>query len=244
MKKEEGGYFGWRKKIGLLVVSTDLVCEPAFNKTVPLGVTIHTSRMTLREATPEALLEMTSHIERAAKEVASAKVDLIVFGCTSGSFLKGTKDWNCEITRRIQETSEIPAITTTTAVVEALKKLEINKVAVATPYIDAINMQERKYLENMGFKVVKIKGMKLTDPQKYQAISPLEVYQFARTVDMPEADGIFISCTAFRALEIAERLEEERGKPVVTSNSASIWYALRKVGVDDGIEGYGQLLRK
>jgi len=243
MRKEEDGFYGWRAKIGLLVVSTDLVCEPAFNKTVPPGVSIHAARMTLREATPQALLEMTTHIERAAKDVGSAKVDLIVFGCTSGSFLKGIKTWNEEITRRIEEAAKIPAVTTTTAVVEALEKLGIERVAVATPYIDAINMQGRKYLENKGFKVVNIKGMQLTNPQRYQSIPPLEVYKFATTADTPEADGIFISCTAFRALEIAGRLEKEKGKPVVTSNSASIWYALRKVGIDDKIEGYGQLLR-
>ena len=243
IKIEGNGVYGWRVKIGLLVVSTDLVCEPAFNKTVPPGVSIHTARMTFREATPEALLRMTSHIERAAKDVGSAKVDLIVFGCTSGSFLKGNKSRNEEITRRIEDAAKTPAITTTTAVVEALKKLGIKRVAVVTPYIDAINMNGRKYLENMGFKVLNILGMQLTNPQRYQSVRPLEVYKFARTVDTSEADGMFISCTAFRSLEIAELLEKDIGKPVVTSNSASIWYALRKVGIDDAIEGYGQLLR-
>lgn len=240
---EGNGFYGWRAKIGLLVVSTDLVCEPAFNKTVPPGVSIHTSRMTFREAIPEALLNMISHVERAAKDVASAKVDLIVFGCTSGSFIRGTKNWNEEITRRIEDAAKIPAITTTTAVVEALKKLGIKRVAVVTPYIDSINMKGRKYLENIGFKVVNIVGMQLTNPQTYQSVRPLEVYKFARNIDTSEADGVFINCTAFRALEIAELFEKDIGKPVVTSNSASIWHALRKVGINDRIEGYGQLLR-
>jgi len=240
---EGNGFYGWRAKIGLLVVSTDLVCEPAFNKIVPSGVSIHTARMTFREATPEALLNMTSHVERAAKDVASAKVDLIVFGCTSGSFLKGTENWNEEIMRRIEDAAKIPAITTTTAVAEALKKLGIKRVAVVTPYIDAINVKGKKYLENIGFKVVNILGMQLINPPEYQSVRPSEVYKFARTVDTPEADGMFISCTAFRALEIAELLEKDIGKPVVTSNSASIWYALRKVGIDECIRGYGQLLR-
>ena len=239
----EDGFYGWRAKIGLLVVSTDLVCEPAFNNTVPSGVSIHTARMTFREATPDALLKMASHVERAAEDIASAKVDLIVFGCTSGSFLKGAKSWNENITKRIEDATGIPAITTTTAVVEALKTLGMKKLAVVTPYIDAINMKGKEYLEKLGFTMANIVGLQLTDPQKYQSVRPVDVYKFARTADTPEADGMFISCTAFRALEIAELLEREIGKPVVTSNSASIWYALRKVGVDDTIDGYGQLLQ-
>jgi len=67
-------------------------------------------------------------------------------------------------------------------------------------------------------------------------------YKLARFVNGPEAQGILISCTNFRTLEIIERLEKDLGKPVVTSVQATVWAALRQIGVGDQLPGWGRLL--
>jgi len=61
-------------------------------------------------------------------------------------------------------------------------------------------------------------------------------------VNIPEADAVFISCTSVRTFEIIAPLERDLGKPVISSNQATIWHALRKTGIRDTIEGYGRLL--
>jgi maleate isomerase len=63
-------------------------------------------------------------------------------------------------------------------------------------------------------------------------------------VDGKENEAIFISCTNFRTIEIIQELEEATGKPVISSNQATLWYALRKLGLKDSIKGYGQLLEQ
>jgi len=68
--------------------------------------------------------------------------------------------------------------------------------------------------------------------------------ELAREVNCPEADGIFISCTNFRALEGVEELEAELGKPVLTSNTTTMWHTLRRSGYDGPARLGGSLLRQ
>jgi len=72
--------------------------------------------------------------------------------------------------------------------------------------------------------------------------SPEEIYHFAKTVWIPEADGLFISCLNFRAQAAIQALENDLMKPVVTSTQATLWNILRTVGVNEKISGYGRLM--
>ena len=74
-------------------------------------------------------------------------------------------------------------------------------------------------------------------------LSPEAILQGAIEADRPEAEALFISCTAIRALDVVEKIENVIGKPVVTANQALIWQALRISGCSDSVEGYGNLLR-
>jgi maleate cis-trans isomerase len=55
---------------------------------------------------------------------------------------------------------------------------------------------------------------------------------------------VFISCTGFAAIPIIEQLEADLGKPVVTSNQATFWAALRRAGLNDRVGGLGRLLKE
>jgi maleate isomerase len=56
------------------------------------------------------------------------------------------------------------------------------------------------------------------------------------------ADAYFLSCAQIKSPEIVEELENELGKPVITSNTAAFWQSLRLSGVEDRIHGFGRLL--
>ena len=72
---------------------------------------------------------------------------------------------------------------------------------------------------------------------------PVEsAYRLARFVDRPDADAIFLSCTNLATLGVIEAIEQELGKPVVTSNQATFWACLRVLGIGLPISGYGRLL--
>jgi maleate isomerase len=233
--------YGWRGRIGLIIPSSNTTMEPELYRIAPPGVSIHISRIPLKDVTRDSLLEMERHTLRAAMELLDANVDLVLYGCTSGSLIGGP-GFDRMISSKISETIKRPAVTTATAVIEALETIGARRIVVATPYIDEVNDEERRFLESHGIRVMRIMGLGIKNNLDIGRITPEEVYRFARSLYSEGADALFISCTNLRTIEIIEPLERDLGIPVVTSNQASLWSALRRLGVRDRIQGYGRLL--
>ncbi len=244
--------YGWRARIGLLLPGPNTTMEPEFYKMAPEGVTTHTIRLSIKELTTEGLIEMDKEVADAARKIMDVGPNVLVFGCTSGSFAKGARH-DEELVEEMEDISGRPAVSTSNAVLKALHHLKIRKVAVATPYNEEINEKERHFLEANGFRVTKIRGLGYRNRAPFYPLADLPVstpglhdpsvaYRLALDVFSEEADGIFISCTNFRTIEIIDILEKSVGRPVVTSNQATMIAALRKVGIRDQIKGYGSLM--
>ena len=235
--------YGWRARIGLILPSLNVTMESEMARLMPPGVSIHAARvMTQGQMTPDSYREMAAEVARAAELLETADVDIVAYACTSGSIVEDEEP----ILERIRQAARAPAVATAPAVVEALRRLNISAVAVATPYVEFVNEAERKYLEVRGFRVTAIKGLllgKTAEDRRAIGKQPAEVaFRLAREVDSPEAQGIFISCTNFATLPIIALLERDAGKPVVTSVQATAWALLRALSIRDRIPGYGALL--
>ncbi len=235
--------YGWRAKIGLIIPSTNTINEPEFWRLAPEGVTVHTGRATSTGEFSEAYFQrLREAANRCADDLATAEVDVIAYGCTSGSIVCPLE----EIVADIGSRTGVPTIATAGSVVAALRALNVRRVAVATPYVDFINEAEREFLTRYGFEVTSLHGLRLGETQAERRsigrVPPEHVYRMARRVDRPEAEAIFISCTNLATLDVIARIEADLGKPVVTSNQACFWNCLRLAGVPDRIEGHGRLL--
>ena len=68
------------------------------------------------------------------------------------------------------------------------------------------------------------------------------VEELANSINSPDADALFLSCSDMATLGSIERLEQQLGKPVISSAQATFWAALRMAGIEDKIEGCGRLL--
>jgi len=227
-------------RIGLLLPSSNTTMEPDFYRMAPEGVTVHSARMHLEDVTPESLERMAGEAEQAAGLLSTADLDVMVFGCTSGSLIRGV-EWEKSLVRKTEKASNTPTVTTAGAVVEALRALDAQKIRVFTPYTDAVNRLENTFLEAHGFQVDSIRGLGLVDNLKIGRVTPEEI---TRLVDADRgADCLFISCTNLPVVHLIQTLEEKHRKPVVTSNQASMWAALRRLGLP-GLEGYGALLSR
>jgi maleate isomerase len=186
--------YGWRARIGLIVPSSNTTMEPEMWRLVPSGVSIHTTRVRLEKVTVEELLAMEKEASYAARLLATADVDLIVYGCTTGS-LVGGPGYDEKIAKSLEEASGKPAIATATAVIEALKFLGAKRVALATPYIDEVNEKEARFLEHHGFEVVDLKAFRIERNTDIGRTPPERVYRLVRSLDTSRADAVFISCT-------------------------------------------------
>jgi maleate isomerase len=166
---------------------------------------------------------------------------VIVFACTSGSLVHGV-GWDREVAGRIERASGRTATTTTTAALAALRVVGATSLAIATPYLEEINAIERRFLEESGFAVASIGGLGCATDAEIGRLEPVDAVSLVERVDTPEADAVFISCTNFHCLPAIALLERQLDKPVVTSNLAGAWAALRQIGIDDAIPGHGRLL--
>ena len=235
-----------RTRIGVMVPSTNTTFEADFQLVAPRDVTIHGQRLWLTDEDEGAgsMDRMNFEIETAARYLATAKVDGVVYGCTTGGFYKGP-GWDEEMVTLIERTAGVPAVATSPSVIEALRLLGAKRISIASPYPRWNNEKLRAYMEAQGFEVLNLEA----DPRAAQAGNqgindqdPEEIVEFAARTCHPEAEALFCSCTAWRALEAVEELERRTGRPVVTSNQATIWATFRKLGVDRQIDGYGRLL--
>jgi len=238
---------GQRKRIGVMVPSTNTTCEADFHMVAPPGVTVHGQRLWLTNDAlgEEGMNRMNAEIESGARYLATAKVDVISYGCTTGSFYKGP-GWDRDVVALISRTAGVPAVATTPAVVEALRRFGARRISVATPYPEWNNSRLRAYLEAMGFEVLNLAAEPQAARSGNQGINdqdPEVIVEFASRVCRPEADALLCSCTAWRSVEAAEEIERRTGKPVVTSNQAAIWASLRALGLTAPIGGFGRLLR-
>jgi len=176
-----------------------------------------------------------------AIKLADADVDLIIYGCTTGSLFRGPSHY-LELQKNIEETTGIPTITTAGAVVDALRFLDMHKVCVATPYVDELNRVETAFLTKTGFEVVELKSLYIPNGVAMGRINPEEIYRFVKSLRYDLSDGIFISCTNLPTISIIAQLEDELKVPVISSNTSTFWKALRKIGSTLRIMGYGKLL--
>lgn len=240
--------YGWRGKIGLIVPSTNTTCEMEFHKMAPEGVSVHTTRVLNVQAGKEdekeaLILRMNTEIPKAARELGSIEppISVIIHACTTASFIKGA-GYDKEIGEIIKAEAGIPGFSTATAVVESLKVLNLKKIILVTPYLSLVGKKEKTFFEESipGLKILKEKHLDFLTSAPKARLTPYDAYEVAKETDIPEAEGIFISCTNWRTIEIIEQLEYDTGKPVLTSNQASMWIALKTLRIS-GIKGYGKL---
>jgi maleate isomerase len=223
------------RRFGVLVPPANVAVEDEFRRYVPEGVQYHVARLFRRtfEVNYETLSEMVTSTEQAAARLAQVKPEVIVWACTSGSFIEG-EGHDLEIARRIETAAGgVPAITTSTAMVDALRAVDASRIYLVTPYIRDVNEREERFLVDSGFGVVHTASFFHTQTLAIRETSSEAVARLVRD-ERPgtgDFDAVFISCTQLHSMDQIAGLEAELGVPVVTSNQATLWAALRHMGV-------------
>ncbi|PNE55570.1 aspartate/glutamate racemase family protein [Paraburkholderia fungorum] len=231
-----------RAAIGLVVLATDHTIEHEWRKLLTQdGVAFYESRVyNSADITPERLMEMESRIAAAVALIRPGeRIDVVAFGCTSASMVIGEET----VFERIHEARPGVACTTPiTAALTALRALGARRVALLTPYVRAINNTMRDYIEARGVGVTRMASFEHANDNEVARIdaASLEaaVGHLAQSADV---DAVFVSCTSLRIAGLIPELEARFGKPVISSNFAMAWHALRLAGVEDCEPRLGRL---
>ena len=209
----------------------------------PPGVGIHFTRAPMaNRVSVETLAAMASGIGDAAGLLLPDELlDVVCYACTSGSVVIGEERVFAELNRGKPDARATSLIT---SVMRALEALKVRRIAVATPYLAEVDAIERSYMVARGFEIVHMQGLGIEKDADMVRVTPEAIFDFARSIDRPDADAVFISCGALRSLDVIDELENRLGKPVVTSNQAMMWDCLRLAGIADRRDDYGTLFRE
>ncbi len=229
--------------IGLIVLATDQVAERDVGRIVPRDrLALYVSRVTHSLSTTlETLKKMEQDIGRAAKLlVPGVPLSVMAFSCTSGAMVIGEE----RVAERMREAHPGAACTNPiTAARAAFKALNVRRVALLTPYVAEVTDQMARFIEKQGFTLTDVAGFGLELEADIARVTPSCVRSAALALRSKDADAIFISCTALRSVEAIEEIERDSGLPVVSSNQAMAWHAMRLAGYTEKIAGFGRLLR-
>jgi len=231
-----------RAAIGLVVLASDHTLEYEFQSVLPQpGVAVYVSRIEMSaKITPETLRDMTGRITaNVANILPGQQLDTVCFCCTSASMAIGEKAV-FELIHR--DRPEAACTTPITAAFAAFEALDVRRIGLLTPYREDVNLLLRNYIEARGLEVVRFDAFDQEDDNVVGHISADSVYRAALNVGRADnVDAVFVSCTNLRFVERIAALEAALGKPVVSSNQALSWHALRLAGIDDKTPQFGSL---
>lgn len=237
---------GWRAKIGVIHPGGGWPHAADFTKLAPKGVAYGSTGVPFhKDESGKEMLKLDEHVVECAELLANGKPspDVIAWICTAGSFMKG-KGHDERLIKEMEAATGTPCLTTSTAVMAAFRQVGAKKIAMGTPYPHDVNEIEKKFFEDNGFEVVKHDGLDLVDNNILANLPSSVLYRLGKAVDVPEADAVFISCTGLDTLDIIQALEDDLGKPVITSNQASYWLAFKMAKVGEPIPGFGRLFNE
>ncbi len=229
------------RRFGVLIPSSNLIVESELGRLAPPDFQAHFARLRVTSVDEAGFKTQDADIDYQSRLLATARVELVVLIQTSASFFRD--DYDAEVTRRMSENAGVPALTAAQAVGRAVRALGATRIALVSPYYDALNRAACRYYEGMyGLSIVALEGFGMTDANAIAHMGPeIARAAFAR-IDRPDAEVLVLPGGNFATMASIAAWEGEFGKPVVTSNQAGLWAALRHLGADRSILGYGRLL--
>ena len=186
--------------------------------------------------------QLLPRIIDASEMLAESKCDVIVLQCT-GTSMSGGVDGEKNVMAAMEKATGIPALSAASSLTAAFEALKIRKMVFLSESTQPGHDKKVRFLKEAGFDLLADKAVSLPNSDAYCTAPPQLWFDETVALRRDDADAYFISCANIHSIDVIEKLEKELGKPVITSNQAAIWAALRRVGLKDAVPGLGHLLR-
>ncbi|WP_159619904.1 Asp/Glu/hydantoin racemase [Ruania rhizosphaerae] len=224
-----------------IIAPFDLALERELWRWCPLEVSLHLAR-TPFEPVPVSL-EMAervsdrTHLRRATQDVLGTEPEVVAYLCNSGSFIHGL-GYERSLVEAILEAGAPAALTTSGALAEAIRALDLSRISVITPYDEPLTLRLHAYLAELGVDVIRSNHLGLGGG--IWKVNYRTVAERIMAADAPESQAVFVSCTNLPTYDVIDPLERRLGKPVLTANQLTIWACLARMGLP--MMGPGQWL--
>jgi len=226
------------RRFGLIALSTDMTIEGDAARIMPAGTQLHVTRIAFDNPTTPDTLRQTGPRLRGAADLILPGVPLdgMIFGCTSAAAVLGDMV-------ATEVGARAPVITPMSGLLRALETLGVTRIGLLTPYLPETADLVARHLESHGIEIVSRHALGHADDRDMARLMPGEIIDGVEAADHPDAQALFLSCTALPALSLIAELEARRGKPVLSSNQVAFWAALDIARIPGDRPGPGALFR-
>ena len=227
------------RHFGVLIPSTNTTVEIE-SRLLPATYQAHVGRLKSSGAgsfspSRDEDIDHQSHL------LGTARVEIVILAQTSASL--HADDYDDVVTKRMSAGAGVPAITSAQAVGRAVRALGARRIAIVSPYSEAVNARAARYFEKKhGLTTIALEGFGATDAYAIGKLGSENARDAFVRIDRPEIEVFVVPGGNFPTMPSIEAWEREFKKPVVTTNQASFWAALRSFRSTDRVPGFGRLL--
>tara|TARA_B110000027_G_scaffold54350_1_gene59106 strand:- start:14 stop:760 length:747 start_codon:yes stop_codon:yes gene_type:complete len=228
-------------RIGLITLGSDFRIEKDFNNVIyGREIDLYVNRIhCYNPLTNETLVKMVDDITDVTKDILpDQKIDCVAYGCTSGTIAAGYGTIKSKINLAKPDAKVTTPITST---MKALKKLNIKKISIFTPYTKKINDSVINYFKKENISVNSLTYFDIASDLDIGKVDEDHLFEVLSKIDLKDSDALFVSCTALPVLSIIDELEKKLNKIVLSSNQTLIWDALSLIGNNEPVVGFGKI---
>jgi maleate isomerase len=241
-------HLGYRMKFGTLGPSTNTIVQPDFDDMRPVGVTNHYSRIIIPNDpvnTDAEFLQLVKNIQentlQAVDVLKSCEMQYLVMGMSAATFWDGRKGAETYL-NMMRERAGVEVSCGSFATEAALNVFKAKRIAFFSPYFPVANDQVRRFYQDCGFTVVRDICLQRPSPVQIAYTTDAMCRDALKQLDGDDVDAIVQVGTNLSMVRFAAAAEYYLGKPVIAINTATYWHALRAVGINDKMQGFGNLL--
>lgn len=207
---------------GAILLATDMTTERDMRALMPDGLGSCTTRIRFENpTTPDNLARTLPYLEEAAGLLApGADLSAIYFSCTSATIVIGLE----AIARAIGAARPgVPVVTPLASAIAGYRALGVSRIAVMSPYVAETTEVVVDHFTGNGIAVDNTLVLGMADDRDMARMAPHDIVEACVAAMSPDAEALFVSCTALPAARLVPAIEERIGRPVVTSNLAGLW---------------------
>ncbi|TDH58025.1 arylmalonate decarboxylase [Dankookia rubra] len=241
---------GWRMKLGVLVPSTNTSVQPEYDAMRPPGITNHVRGFRIPNAPTRTDTEFSQQLENMRATMVDAMDEVLtldpghVILATAAESAGGVEGARVLRERLLAKSGGRVGVTLgADAILAALTRYDgMARIGVVTPYMPVGDEQARRFFEDSGIAVGRVKGLRCGSPVLIAHTPEATLRDAIVEVDSPDVDAVVVVGTNLPMARVAAMAEFWLGKPVIALNTATYWHALRQCGIHDKVQGFGRLL--